>query len=275
MGSPARLVQRTRRGPLSTLHAVGAKAGTGTWARIVDLTNTLGDRVLKLLNRAIGRQSALPLQPFYDPAEFRWVRPLEANWERIRAELEAVLAHRDALPNFQDISTDQYQLTDDDRWKTYFFYGYGFRSDANCARCPETTRLIEAVPGMQTAMFSILAPGKRIPAHDGPYKGVLRYHLGLMVPEGPVEQVGIRVGPETREWSEGGSLVFDDTYEHEAWNETDATRVVLFLDVVRPLRQPMRSLNAAIIKVIGWSPFIQDAKRRHRAWEEQFARETS
>jgi beta-hydroxylase len=254
---------------------VGAKAGTGTWARIVDLTNTLGDRVLKLLNRAIGRQSALPLQPFYDPAEFRWVAPLEANWERIRAELEAVLAHRNALPNFQDISTDQYQLTDDDRWKTYFFYGYGFRSDANCARCPETTRLIEAVPGMQTAMFSILAPGKRIPAHDGPYKGVLRYHLGLMVPEGPVEQLGIRVGPETREWSEGGSLVFDDTYEHEAWNETDATRVVLFLDVVRPLRQPMRSLNAAIIKVIGWSPFIQDAKRRHRAWEEQFARETS
>jgi beta-hydroxylase len=254
---------------------VGAKAGTGTWARIVDLTNTLGDRVLKLLNRAIGRQSALPLQPFYDPVEFRWVGPLEANWERIRAELEAVLAHRNALPNFQDISTDQYQLTDDDRWKTYFFYGYGFRSDANCARCPETTRLIEAVPGMQTAMFSILAPGKRIPAHDGPYKGVLRYHLGLMVPAGPVEQVGIRVGPETREWSEGGSLVFDDTYEHEAWNETDATRVVLFLDVVRPLRQPMRSLNAAIIKVIGWSPFIQDAKRRHRAWEEQFARETS
>jgi beta-hydroxylase len=254
---------------------VGAKAGTGTWARIVDLTNTLGDRVLKLLNRAIGRQSALPLQPFYDPAEFRWVGPLEANWERIRAELEAVLAHRNALPNFQDISTDQYQLTDDDRWKTYFFYGYGFRSDANCARCPETTRLIEAVPGMQTAMFSILAPGKRIPAHDGPYKGVLRYHLGLMVPEGPVEQLGIRVGPETREWSEGGSLVFDDTYEHEAWNETDDTRVVLFLDVVRPLRQPMRSLNAAIIKVIGWSPFIQDAKRRHRAWEEQFARETS
>jgi beta-hydroxylase len=254
---------------------VGAKAGTGIWARIVDLTNTLGDRVLKLLNRAIGRQSALPLRPFYDPAEFRWVAPLEANWERIRAELEAVLARRDALPNFQDISTDQYQLTDDDRWKTYFFYGYGFRSDANCARCPETTRLIEAVPGMQTAMFSILAPGKRIPAHDGPYKGVLRYHLGLMVPEGPVEQVGIRVGPETREWSEGGSLVFDDTYEHEAWNETDATRVVLFLDVVRPLRQPMRSLNAAIIKVIGWSPFIQDAKRRHRAWEEQFARETS
>jgi beta-hydroxylase len=245
-----------------------------TWERVYDLTNSVGDRVLQGVNRVIGQQSELPLQPFYEPSQFPWVAPLEASWTAIRAELDAVLAHREALPNFQDISTDQYQLTDDDRWKTFFFYGYGFRSDANCARCPETTRLIEAVPGMETAMFSILAPGKRIPPHDGPYKGVLRYHLGLAVPDGPVDRVGIRVGDETRGWSEGGSLVFDDTYEHAAWNDTEQTRVVLFLDVVRPLRQPMRTINAGIIKAIGWSPFIQDAKRRHRAWEERFARET-
>ena len=74
-----------------------------------------------------------------------------------------MLAYRDALPNFQDISTDQYNLTDDDRWKTYFLWGYGFQSEANCARCPETTRLVESIPGMETAMFSILAPQKRIP----------------------------------------------------------------------------------------------------------------
>src|SRR5262249_12937981 len=111
-----------------------------------------------------------------------------------------------------------------------------------------------------------------IPPHDGPYKGVLRYHLGLMVPNAPVDTVGIRVGGETHGWREGSSLVFDDTYQHEAWNETDETRVVLFLDVVRPLRQPMRACNAPIIKAIGWSPFIQDAKRRHRAWEAEFAR---
>jgi beta-hydroxylase len=246
----------------------------GAREQIYDFSNKVGDRALKGVNRAIGRQSELPLQPFYEPSDFPWVARLEAHWEIIRAELDVVLEHRAALPNFQDISTDQYQLTDDDRWKTYFFYGYGFRSDANCARCPETARLVESIPGMETAMFSILAPGKRIPPHDGPYKGVLRYHLGLRVPDAPVEQVGIRVGPETRGWREGGSLVFDDTYQHEAWNDTDETRVVLFVDVVRPLRQPMRAVNAAVIKTIGWSPFIQDAKRRHRAWEEQFARET-
>jgi len=241
------------------------------WERAVELTNRVGDRALKLVNRAIARQSKIPVQRFYRPSDFAWVAPLEANWKAIRAELDALLVHRDALPNFQDISTDQYTLTDDDRWKTYFFYGYGFRSDANCARCPETTRLIEAIPGMETAMFSILAPRKRIPPHTGPYKGVLRYHLGLVVPDAPVEQVGIRVGGETAGWSEGASLVFDDSYEHEAWNDTDETRVVLFLDVVRPLRDPMRTVNAAVIKAIGWSPFIQDAKRRHRDWERRYA----
>ena len=261
--------QGVSRGAAEYARAVGVRE------QVYDVTNSVGDKLLKRVNRAIGRQSELPLQAFYDPTDFSWVAPLEANWKAVRAELDAVVAHRSALPNFQDISVDQYQLTDDDRWKTYFFYGYGFRSDANCARCPETTRLIEAIPGMETAMFSILAPGKRIPPHDGPYKGVLRYHLGLIVPEAPVEQCGIRVGPETRGWREGESLVFDDTYQHEAWNETDSTRVVLFLDVVRPLREPMRSINAAMIKAIGYSPFIQDAKRRHREWEARFERETA
>ncbi|HEX5586804.1 MAG TPA: aspartyl/asparaginyl beta-hydroxylase domain-containing protein [Acidimicrobiia bacterium] len=241
------------------------------WDRVVAATNVVGDRILRAVNRLLARASVLPDQPFYDPADFAWVEPLEADWKLIRAELDAVLARRDELPNFQDISTDQYHLTDDDRWKTYFLYGYGFRSDANCARCPQTTRLVESIPGMTTAMFSILAPGKHIPPHDGPYKGVLRYHLGLLVPE-PAENVGITVGGELAHWREGGSLVFDDTYTHEAWNDTDGTRVVLFVDVIRELREPMRTLNRWLITAIAWSPFIQDAKRRHIAWEARFDR---
>jgi beta-hydroxylase len=244
------------------------------WERTVDLTNRVGDRILKRVNRAIASRSLLPDQPFYDPAEFPWVRELEANWKSIRAELDRVLAHRDALPNFQEISTDQYSLTDDDRWKTYFFWGYGFRSDANCARCPETARLVETIPGMETAMFSILAPHKRIPAHTGPYKGVVRYHLGLLIPDRD-DHVGIKVGGELAHWREGASLLFDDTFEHEAWNDTDETRVVLFVDVIRPLREPMKTLNALVIKAIAFSPFIQDAKRRHRAWEQRFERDAA
>jgi ornithine lipid ester-linked acyl 2-hydroxylase len=241
------------------------------WDRVVALSNWVGDRILRVVNRLIARSSVLPEQPFYDPAQFPWVRDLEANWKVMRRELDDVLAYHDELPNFQDISTDQLHLTDDDRWKTYFFYGYGFKAEANCLRCPETTRLVENVPGMETAMFSILAPGKRIPPHDGPYKGVLRYHLGLLVPE-PEDGVGIRVGGEVAHWQEGASLVFDDTFEHMAWNDTDGTRVVLFLDVVRELREPMKTINRLVIKAIGYSPFIQDARRRHEAWERRFER---
>ena len=149
-------------------------------------------------------------------------------------------------------------------WKTYFFYGYGFRSDANCARCPETTRLIEAIPGMETAMFSILAPGSASRRTTGRTRACCATTWDWSCPTGPVERVGIRVGDETRGWSEGGSLVFDDTYEHEAWNETDGhpggalprRRAAAAPADARP--------NAAVIKAIGWSPFIQDAKRRHQ-----------
>jgi beta-hydroxylase len=241
------------------------------WDGVVSVTNQIGDRTLKLIDRLIAKYSLIPNQPFFDPADFDWVAPIEADWKLIRAELDDVLAYRDDLPNFQDISTDQYTLTDDDRWKTYFFYGYGFRSEPNCARCPDTARLVEAIPGMQTAMFSILAPHKHIPPHDGPYKGVLRYHLGLAIPATD-ERCGIKVGGQPAHWEEGKSLVFDDTFEHEAWNDTDETRVVLFVDVVRPLRQPVKWLNAAVIKVISWSPFIQDARRRHEDWERRFER---
>ena len=87
-----------------------------------------------------------------------------------------------ALPNFQDISKDQIEITDDDRWKTFFLYGYGFKAKLGVELCPRTAPLMREIPGMTTAMFSILSPRKHILDHRGPYKGVLRYHLGLIVP---------------------------------------------------------------------------------------------
>jgi beta-hydroxylase len=173
------------------------------------------------------------------------------------------------LPNFQDISVDQASLTDDDGWKTYFFFGYGFRSDANCARCPQTAALLDAIPGLTTAFFSILSPHKHIGAHRGPWRGVLRYHLALRVPE-PRQQAGISVGGQVAHWEEGRSLLFDDGYEHFAWNDTDGVRVVLFVDVIRPLKPAADRLNRALISGIGRSPYIRDARNRHEAWERRF-----
>ena len=221
----------------------------GVRQRVVDLTVLVGEWLLDRLDRLVARASRLGNPPFFSNRDFLWSYGMEANWRTIRTELDEVLRYRDELPNFQDISTDQESITDDDRWKTYFLYGFGFRSDSNCARCPETARLVESIPGMKTAMFSILSPRKHIPDHCGPYKGIVRYHLALKVPE-PRDRCRIRVGDEIVTWEEGRSLIFDDTYEHEVWNDTDGERVVLFVDVVRPLRFPMNIVNAIVISAI-------------------------
>ena len=125
------------------------------------------------------------------------------------------------------------------------------------------------IPGLTTAFFSILSPHKHIGAHRGPWRGVLRYHLALKIPE-PAEQAGISVGGQVAHWEEGRSLLFDDGYEHFAWNDTDGVRVVLFVDVIRPLRPPADRINRALITAIGRSPYVRDARNRHDAWERRF-----
>jgi ornithine lipid ester-linked acyl 2-hydroxylase len=221
------------------------------------------------LEKRMGAHSPIGDAPFFPDDTFAWAAALEAGWPQIRAELDDLLVHRDALPNFQDISVEQRALTEDDQWKTFFFMGYGVPFEGNRARCPRTTALLDTVPGLTTAFFSILGPGKRLPEHRGPYKGVVRYHLGLRIPE-PASASGIRVGGVTAHWREGRSTVFDDTYLHEAWNETGEDRVVLFLDVVRPLDFPYSALNRLVLRAIARSPFVRNAKEKHDAWERRF-----
>jgi len=101
--------------------------------------------------------------------------------------------------------------------------------------------------------------------------GVVRCHLGLTVPGAP-DACGISVGGKVRHWHEGETMFFDDGYEHFAWNDSDGTRVVLFLDVIRPMRRPAADVNKGLLRAISWSPFLRDAKRRHEAWESRFER---
>ncbi len=239
------------------------------WERSVELTIAGGERILVPIERFIGRRSLVGDAMFFALERFPWVEHVERNWEVIREELQRVLEDREALPNFQDISKDQIEITDDDRWKTFFLYGYGFEARLGVEMCPRTAALMREIPGMTTAMISILSPRKHILDHRGPYKGVLRYHLGLIVPQ-DAESCRIRVGEDFRHWEEGKSLIFDDTFNHEVWNDTDETRVVLFVDVLRPLPFPESAVNRAIIKAIGYSPFVLDAKRNQEAWERRF-----
>jgi ornithine lipid ester-linked acyl 2-hydroxylase len=239
------------------------------WERTVEMTIAVGERVLAPIERFIGGRSLVGDATFFPDDRFPWIEQIEANWGTIREELEGVLVDREELPSFQEISKDQIEITDDDRWKTFFLYGYGFEAKLGIEMCPRTAGLMRQIPGMTTAMFSILSPRKHILDHRGPYKGVLRYHLGLIVPR-EAEQCRIRVGEDFRHWQEGKSLVFDDTFNHEVWNDTEETRVVLFVDVLRPLPSPWSQVNRLIVKAIGYSPFVLDAKRNQETWEKRF-----
>jgi beta-hydroxylase len=214
-------------------------APQSTWDRVVALTIKVGERILAPIERFIGKRSLVGDATFFPLERFDWVKHIEDNWMVIREEAE--------------------RLLDD----------YGFEAKLGIEMCPRTAALMREVPGMTTAMISILSPRKHILDHRGPYKGVLRYHLGLIVPK-DAAACRIRVGDDFRHWEEGRSLIFDDTFNHEVWNDTDETRVVLFVDMLRPLPFPESAINRAIIKAIGYSPFVLDAKRNQEAWEERY-----
>lgn len=226
-------------------------------------------RVVQYLEGLVPKYSKVGNSVFFTNEQFPWSYELEANWQVIRKELDQVLPYAEALPNFQDISPRQGNIADDDRWKTFFFCAFGYKSQKNCDRCPETTKLLEKIPGLKVAFFSILAPGKHIPRHSGKHKGIIRYHLALKVPE-PLENCRIQVADRIAYWEEGKSLIFDDTFPHEVWNETNDYRVVLFLDIARPLRFPLSTINWLINTLVGFSPIVQVAKGNHESWEKQF-----
>ena len=121
---------------------------------------------------------------------------------------------------------------------------------------------------------NVFDPGARqtSAAAPRPYNGVLRLHLGLIVPE-PREQLGIRVEHDVYRWREGEAVIFDDAYEHEAWNYTPHTRVVLFVDFRKPLRFPANVINWLLLHLAMFTPFIREGMDNQKAWEKKFYEE--
>ena len=200
---------------------------------------------------------------------FPWAKAIESDWRLIRAELDRVLERKNELPNVQDITPDATSISRDASWKIFPLVAYGIRAPRNIELCPSTWRLVRRIPGLKTAMFSILEPGKHIPAHRGPYNGVLRLHLGLIVPQ-PPELVRMRVGSDIVHWEEGRALIFDDAYEHEVWNDTDQLRVVLFVDFAKPLGFPANVVNRLLLVAALFSPFLREGGKNLRRFERRF-----
>lgn len=215
------------------------------------------------------RHSLVSTTEFFDNSSFPWVKGMEANWQPVRQELDELLPYVDHLPNYKDISAGNSSLPNDDSWKAFVLYRFGQRSEANCQRCPKTAKLLSRIPGMESAFFSILRPGKHIPPHSGRHNGAIKCHLAVRIPE-PASNCALRVGNETRHWKEGEILIFDDNFEHEAWNRCDQIRVILLIDIVRPLQFPVNLLNKLIRYVYTCGSGYKAAVDNHTEWEVKF-----
>lgn len=258
---------------MQTSYGTNEEPAVGTLQRLRQLrrryVKKAGKRGIRKLGDFLGRQSLVGDPPVFETATFPFLEPLERNWEAIRAECETILQAREHLPPFQTISPDQAKIASGDRWKTYILYGFGYKSERNCARCPETTRLLETIPNLRSAWFSILSPGYHIPPHRGVTKGIIRGHLGLIIPS-ERERCTMRVHDRVCTWEEGKFLVFDDTYDHEVLNDTDEERTVLIVDFDRPMRIPGTVVSRAFLQGIRWTAYVQDARKNLNDWEDRF-----
>ncbi len=202
----------------------------------------------------------LPTTAYFDRALFPWYAQLEDNVDQIRAELLAVLRDQQGIEPFLKFNSPdeatQYLggAGDKPAWDAFFFYRHGTRIDANCARCPRTAAILDALPLVRIRehapeiCFSVLTPGTHILPHHGVTNTRVVTHLPLIVPE----NCAIKVGGELREWKPDECFTFDDTFEHEAWNRGDSIRVVMLMDCWNPhLTEVEREAVTVLVGAIG------------------------
>ncbi len=210
------------------------------------------------VNDYVGRHSLIPDKPIFAADEFDWTGPSLAEWQAIRDEFAAQSADDDSFKPIGQLSPDHVGLDREEKWHSAVLHGYGIRIDANYERYPRTAAIIERIPGLISAMFSVHQPGAHLPEHAGVTKGMLTCHLSLDVPDG---DCAIRVEDVTHQWREGEWFIFDDTRRHEAWNRTDRPRLNLLVHVKRPLRGGGRVVQWLFDKGIRQTPFVKDFHR--------------
>lgn len=212
--------------------------------------------VNKLLRRRLVNRPV-----FHDIDEiFPALRKIDDNYEVIREEVLAVLPRKHRIPRYHDVDPSQEISKGIGDWR--MLYVHMHRAGDNIPTrhlCPRTAALIDELPDVCGAYFSILDGKKSVPAHGGPYLGYLRYHLGLVVPEN--NPPTIRIKDQYYTWQEGESIFFDDSWNHEVFNEADSVRVVLIVDVLRPLPWLLDKLNRLVARVSSAKMF------REAAWD--------
>ena len=168
---------------------------------------------------------------FYSSSDFKQLLFLEDSINIIKTELLALLSMKN--DNWLNTFPSYVNSKELEAWQVFTFSFFKMKNSLNHSFCPETSALIEKIPGLISCDFSRLKKHTHIAPHKGYSKMILRCHLPLLIPNGSACK--IRVGDETRHWEEGKLLIFDDSYEHEAWNESDEDRFILMFDIPNPL----------------------------------------
>ena len=230
----------------------------------------LQDSLEKFFQNKFKSNCSIGDKPFFNNKSLRATPDLEKNFTDIRDEATEVLKRYDEIVPFQMISPDQTFLSNDDRWKMFYLKAVNIKFEKNLAMMPKTKALLERNPDIISAYLSILGPRKHLPPHRGPWAGLLRAHLGLIIPD--IKKCFIRVANKKYYWKNGEVVFFDDTYEHEAFNNTDKIRVVLFMDILRPMKFPFNLINKFLIFVVRCLRYVTIPLQRQRDWEKVFHR---
>ncbi|MBE1162175.1 aspartyl/asparaginyl beta-hydroxylase domain-containing protein [Dyella acidiphila] len=178
-------------------------------------------------------------------------------WSAIRSEALAIAAQRmQSVPRFHEIMPAQAPISANDGkdWRLFILKVYGTEVERNMAACPSLAQILAASPDVLSASFSFLAPRKHIPRHRGPFRGILRFQLGLSVPVDPEGRPAavLALNDHEHRIGDGQHLLWDDTYPHEVWNHSDEMRAVLLLDVRRRhMPMDLRVLSSALIASVG------------------------
>ena len=183
-------------------------------------------------------------------------RRFQQAWPQLREEALALVKQLHAVPRFHELMASQAEISANDGidWRVFVLKAYGVDIKKNQAACPQLAQLVASCPDVLSASLSFLAPHKHIPRHRGPFRGVLRFQLGLSVPRAADGRAAAVLTLDDREHhiGDGQAMLWDDTFAHEVHNRSDAVRIALLLDVRRrgmPL--DMTVLSRLLIRAVG------------------------
>jgi beta-hydroxylase len=211
-----------------------------------------------------------------DLSEYPELAVLAENYPVIRAECEALIHGQVRIPGMEELTSYTSGGIHQIAWKSFMFKSGAF-IDENCALAPNTAALLRQIPGVYTAFFSVLEPHQHIKAHWGYWKGFVRYHLGVVIPDDNRDgKCWIRINPDAQDrnqareaieqgaryfWHNGEAVLFDDTFLHDAANESDQVRVVLFLDLARKMPWPLALLNRLFLWIAHWDKSVREIRK--------------